>query len=147
MRSRANHNAAAKGAKAGTFLYVTDLVSDSDEVLEFACELAERNGSHLELIHVLDLVHAPSAHDRQVGIQHRLDMLARRLRRLQLNVASTLLFGSSEDVISKRAEEIKARLIVLVLNQSSSAEVQQRFARRLARKVGCPVVILPEKVA
>jgi hypothetical protein len=138
MRSRANHNAAAKISKAGTFLYVTDLVNDSDEVLKFAWELAERNGSHLELVHVVDLVHAPSAHERQVGIQYRLDMLTRRLRRLQMNVPSTLLFGSSEDVISKRAEEINARLIVLVLNRSPSAEVQQGFARRWHARSGAP---------
>jgi Universal stress protein family len=70
MISRANQSTATKRSTAGTSLYVTDLVSDSDEALDFACELAESNGSHLELIHVVDLGHAPSTPDVQVGISN-----------------------------------------------------------------------------
>jgi len=122
-------------------------VSDSDQVLDFACELAETNGSHLELIHVVDLVCAPSTPDAQAGIECRLNMLARRLTHLKRKVTTTLLFGSPEHVIPRRAADIKAKLILFALKPSSSAEVQQGQARRLMCKVACPVVILPGTIA
>jgi nucleotide-binding universal stress UspA family protein len=132
------------GPASGALLYVTDVVmSDSDEGLDAACELADRTGSHLELIHVVDLVHAPSKPDAHMGIQYRLEMLARKLQHLKRNVASILLFGSPEEVISKRAVDIKARLIVFGRNGSSSTEAQNGLVRRIMRRVTCPVVFLP----
>jgi hypothetical protein len=80
MRSLVNQNTESKWASFGTLLYVTDLMSDSEEILDCACELAEINGSHLELIHVVDLLHAPSTPKAETGIRLRLDMLALNLR-------------------------------------------------------------------
>ena len=135
---------ATNGSEPGTLLYVTDVVmSDSDEGLDAACELADRTGSQLELIHVVDLGKAPSKPDAHMGIQYRLEMLARKLRHLKRNVASILLFGSPEDVISKRAADIKARLIAFGRNGSSSPESQHGLVRRIMRRVACPVIFLP----
>ena len=133
---------ATESSQAGTLLYVTDLVNDSDESLDVACQLAEKQGIHLELVHVVDLGHSSSRPDAQMGIQYRLEALASRLRRLKRNVESSLLFGSPEDVISKRASAIKAKLIAFAGNSSSSALSQEGLVIRLKRKVGCPVVTL-----
>jgi nucleotide-binding universal stress UspA family protein len=137
---------ATDNSQAGTLLYVTDLVNDSDESLDFACQLAEKQGIHLELVHVVDVGHSPSRPDAQMGIQYRLEALASRLRRRKTTVVSSLLFGSPEDVISKRASAIKAKLIAFAGNSSSSARSQKGLVIRLKQKVGCPVVVLSGSV-
>ncbi len=133
---------ATDNSQVGTLLYVTDLVSDSDESLDFACQLAENKGIQLELVHVVDVGKSPSRPDAEMGIQYRLEALARRLRLVKKAVISSLLFGSPEDVISGRASAIKAKLIAFAGNSSSSARSQKGLVIRLKRKVACPVVVL-----
>lgn len=134
--------AATNNPTRGTLLYVTELAGDSAEVLDLALELAARHSVRLELIHVVDLDHAQSGPDGLMGIQFRLDSLARSLRHLKHNVASTLLFGSPEDVITRRAHEIKAKLIAFARHGQASAEAQAAMVKRLGSKVTCPVVVL-----
>jgi hypothetical protein len=126
----------------GTLLYVADLDNDSRESLDLAFELAMSHGVRLEMIHVVDLDHARSDPDGQMSIQFRLDALARSLRHLKHNVVSTLLFGSPEDVITRRAHEIKAKLIAFTHPGQTSAEAQAAMVKRLGSKVTCPVVVL-----
>ena len=127
----------------GVLLYVADLDHDSTESLGVALELAEKHSVRLEMIHVVDLDHARSNPDGQMGIQFRLDALAKSLRHLKRNVVSTLLFGSPEDVITRRAQEIKAKLIAFARHGQSSAAAQAAMVKRLGSKVTCPVVVLP----
>lgn len=127
----------------GTLLYVTELADNSTEVLDLALELAASHCVRLELIHVVDLDHAQPGPDGLMGVQFRLDALARSLRHLKHNVASTLLFGSPEDVITRRAHEIKAKLIAFARHGQTSAAAQAAMVKRLGRKVTCPVVVLP----
>jgi nucleotide-binding universal stress UspA family protein len=128
----------------GALLYVADLDSDSTESLGLAFELAVSHNVRLEMIHVIDLDHARSDPDGQMGIQFRLEALARSLRHLKQNVASILLFGSPEDVITRRAQEIKAKLIAFARHGQSSAAAQAAMVKRVGSKVTCPVVVLPE---
>src|ERR1035441_8824028 len=123
----------------GALLYVTDLDHDSTESLGVALELAEKHGVRLEMIHVVDLDHARSNPDGQMGIQFRLDALARSLRHLKRNVVSTLLFGSPEDVITRRAQEIKAKLIAFARHGQSSAAAQAAMVKRVRSKVKCQI--------
>ena len=132
-----------KDPARGTLMYVTELEGDSTEVLDLAVELAASHGVGLELIHVVDLDYARSDPDGQMGIQFRLDALARSLRHLKHKVASTLLFGSPEEVITRRAYEIKAKLIAFARQGHASAEAQAAMVKRLGNKVACPVVVLP----
>jgi len=129
-----------ESSQTGTLLYVTDLVSDSDESLDLACQLAESQGIHLELVHVVDLGHSPSRPDAQMGIQYRLEALARRLRHPHSRVVSSLLFGAPEEVISRRASTVKAKIIAFPSNDSLTARSQDRLVMRLKKRVGCPVV-------
>src|SRR5450631_1619447 len=129
--------------RAGTLLYVTDLVHDSNEALDAACELATSHGVHLELIHVVDLEHTGSSPDGQMSIQFRLDVLAQRLRHLKRNVASILLFGSPEELISKRAKDAKAKLIAFAFSGHPSRRAQAAMVKRVGSRVACPVMILP----
>jgi Universal stress protein family len=135
----ADRNIPARGA----LLYVTDLVNDSRESIDLAFELAVSHGVRLEMIHVVDLNHAQSDPDGQMGIQFRLEALARSLRHLKQNAASVLLFGSPEDVITRRANEIKAKVIAFARHGQSSAAEQASMVKRLGSKVACPVVVLP----
>jgi hypothetical protein len=133
-------------AHGGPLLYVTDLVNDSKESLDLALKLAVSHGVHLEMIHVVDLDHARSDPDGQMGIQFRLEALARSLRHLKQNVASILLFGSPEEVITRRANEIKAKVIAFARHGQSSAAAQASLIKRLGSKVACPVVVLSVKL-
>jgi nucleotide-binding universal stress UspA family protein len=127
---------------AGELLYVTDLVSDNQDVLEFACELAERQGAHLELLHVIDPEKASSRPDAQMGIQYALEALARSLKNLKRNTRARLLFGHPEDVISKRAAESRATLIAFPVGDTSRKRVQKALIRNLTKTCACPVLML-----
>jgi nucleotide-binding universal stress UspA family protein len=127
---------------AGTLIFVTDPAKDSQNVLEFACALADRHGARLELVHVIHPGHIPSLPDAQRGIQYRLEALARGLRSLNRSAQAILLFGKPEQVLRERAEAIKATLIAIALNGSATDRVQKRLAEDLSRTCNCPVLTL-----
>jgi nucleotide-binding universal stress UspA family protein len=124
----------------GVLLYVTDLMSDSQDLLDFACELAERHGARLELLHVIDPEQTPSMPDAQMDNQYRLETLACSLQSPKMETRAVLLFGDPEDVIWKRAADIKAKLIALPSNGSATERAWKALARRLKRKCVCPVL-------
>ena len=127
----------------GPLLYVTDLVNDSTESLDLAFELAVKHGVRLEMIHVVDLNRTQSNPDGQMSIQFRLDALARSLRHLKQSVTSILLFGCPEDIIARRAHEIKAKLIAFTRHDEPLSATQAALVKRVGCKVACPVVVLP----
>jgi nucleotide-binding universal stress UspA family protein len=132
--------------QAGTLLFVTDPAEDSLNVLEFACALAQKHRARLELVHVIDPEHIPSMPDAQMGIQHRLEALARSLRNLNRSARAILLFGKPEHVLRERAENLKATLIAIALNGSATDRVQKRLADELAKNCDCPVLTLPPDI-
>jgi nucleotide-binding universal stress UspA family protein len=142
-----DHTTLAPGSSHGRkLLFVTDPVDDRENVLEFACELANRYRADLELCHVVDPDHSPSMPDGQTGIQYRLEALDRTVRRLKNGVQAILLFGKAEHVVSARAANIKATLIAVALNGSKTDRIQRRLARNLARECDCPVMALPPDI-
>lgn len=136
----AGNQFAMKASEAGALLYVTDLISDSQDRLDFACEWAEAHGVQLELLHVVDLELTPSSPDAQTDVQYRLETLACNLRSAKREPRAVLLFGHPEDVISKRSVEIKARLIALPFKGSATECIWKGLAKRLSRRCTCPVV-------
>jgi hypothetical protein len=52
------------------------------------------------------------------------------------------LFGSQEDVVTQRAREINAKLIVFPSHGQRSAAEQVAMVKRVGSKVACPVVVL-----
>ena len=127
---------------SGTMLLVTDPLNDSEGVLQFASELAERGGVRLELVHVI-APQTPVALDEQISIRNRLKSLAKSVGNLHRQDEATLLFGNPEQVVSQRAEDIQAKLIAVVLNGSPSDRFQIQLAECLAHRCDCPVVTLP----
>lgn len=123
-------------------LYVTDSVSDSPEFLEFALKMAERHGGNLELLQVVDPGQASSNPDAHMGAQYSLEALARGLKALKRNAHALLLFGRPEEVISKRAADIKASVIALPLDGSARDRNKKNLARQLTQKCTCPVLTL-----
>ena len=136
----------AKQQPTGTILYVTDLTSDSDETLASACDMADRNGAAIELVHVVDVVQEQSTPDAQMGILYRLETLARRLNNLRRNIVPLILFGTLEDAITKRAWDTKASMVVFGNDSSSPAVMQERLVR-IRRRVPCPVMIISARTA
>jgi nucleotide-binding universal stress UspA family protein len=130
----------------GTLLFVTNPANDGQRVIEFACALAQRYRARLELVHVVDPGNASSTPDAQMGIQYKLDAMARNLRSLSRSAQAILLFGKPEHVLRERAEDVKAILIAIALNGSVTDRVQKRLAEYLARECHCPVLTVPPDV-
>src|ERR1035438_3554178 len=59
-----NEKPVMSNCKTGTLLFVADFVTGSHDVLDFACELAERQNADLQLLHVIDPEHTHSSPDR-----------------------------------------------------------------------------------
>ena len=142
MQNQKNMTVHPNRSTSGTLLYVTELDNDSSESLDLAFELAESKGIGLEMIHVVDLQFARPGPDGQMGIQFRLDALARSLRHFKRSFTSVLLFGHPEDVVTRRAREINAKLIAFPSRGQRSAAAQVAMVKRVGRKVACPVVVL-----
>lgn len=140
MAAREQRQPAAQNSDRRALLYVTDSVSDSPEFLAFATKLAARRDDDLELLHVIDLGQTPSAPDAHMGTQYSLEMLARTLKAVKKNTHALLLFGSPEEVISKRAADIKATLVAFPLDGSEKDRRKENLAHRLIEKCECPVV-------
>jgi nucleotide-binding universal stress UspA family protein len=137
---------AAKNSRGGTILLVTEVGNDSQEALDFASELAEKNDAQLHLLHVINPEQAPSTPDGQMGMQYRLEILARSLRNLKKRAKATRLFGIPERVIPKRAADTKAGLVLVASNGSESDRVRKRLVKHLIQKCECPVVVLPPRI-
>ena len=146
MQTNKKKYPAAEGSYRGTILLIADVRSDTQEALDFASELAEKNDARLQLLHVINPEQAPSTPDGQMGVQYRLEALARSLRRLKRRAEATLLFGIPERVISKRAADTKAGLVLVASNGSESDRVRKRLVKHLIRRCECPVVILPPRI-
>lgn len=142
MKFRKNGQLSTSNTGEGGLLYVTDIVSDSQEVLQFACELAERHGGQLEVLHVIDLEQTSSHPEAQMGIQYSLEALARSLKNLKRNTCARLLFGHPKEVIARRAAEMKADLIAIHASDASSQRVEKELVKRLSKTCSCPVLIL-----
>jgi len=132
---------------AGLLLYVTDCVNVDEDALNFACWLVERHGAHIELLCVIDPGRAVSSPDAQMGIQYRLETLARTVRHLTLtkNAEAVLLFGCADDVIPKRAAAVHARLVALQMNNSANYNAQEKQVRRIAAKCDCPILAFRQR--
>jgi nucleotide-binding universal stress UspA family protein len=142
MNNQENMTVKSNSSTSGTLLYVTELDDDSSESFDLAFELAVSTGTGLEMIHVVDLNHARPGPDGQMEIQFRLDALARSLRHLNRSFTSVLMFGSPEDVVTRRAREINAKLIAFPSHGQRLAAAQVAMVKRVGNNVACPVVVL-----
>jgi hypothetical protein len=143
MRDGRNETTATSSCCAGTLLYVTDFAGDSQKVLEFFGELADRYDARLELLYIIDPEHTPSRPDAQIGAQYTPETFVRSLRNLKNSARALLLFENAEDVISKRAADTNATFIAFPLGGSESDRVLKGLVKRLTRKCACPVLIFP----
>jgi hypothetical protein len=133
MGMNENERQITSNCKTGTLLFVADFVTGRSEVLDFACELAERQNSDLQLLHVIDPEHTHSSPDAQMEDQFSLDMLAQRARALKRSAV-------------RRAAEVNASVVVLPLNGSAADRLQKKLVRRLRGKCECPVLAVPRDI-
>lgn len=145
MHDESPRSAGDANPLAEVLLYITDLVSDTDDTLATACELADQHGARIEMIHVVDVERTRSSPDAQMGTQHRLETLGRRLKQLGESARSVLLFGAPADVIARRATDLRARAIAFGSDGSALAEAQQKLISSVMQRVSCPVVTIQAK--
>ncbi len=139
MTIRGNKRLATSDSDTGALLCVTDFVGDGRAFLEFTSKLAEKHGTHIELLHVVNPEQTPSKPDAQIGAQYCLEALARTLKTLKRDARALLLFGRPEDVIAKRAADIRATLIALTFD-GAARDKNKTLAHSLKVKCACPVV-------
>ncbi len=139
MAIRGNERLTTSDSDMGALLCVTYFLGDGKVFLQFASKLAEKHGTHIELLHVVNPEQTPSTPDAQIGVQYCLEALARSMKTLKRDVRALLLFGRPEDVIAKRARDIKATLVALAFD-GSTRDKNKSLARSLEGKCGCPVV-------
>ena len=146
MRIGENWKPITSNSETRTLLFVVDFVTGSPDVLDFACELSERQNAHLQLLHVVDPERTYSSPDGQMGAQFSLEMLAKRARALKKSTVSLLSFGSPEKEIPRRAAEVNASLVVFPLNGATTDRLQKKLVRRLRGKCDCPVLAVPSNI-
>jgi nucleotide-binding universal stress UspA family protein len=146
MGIKENERQVTSNCRTATLLFVADFVTGRSDVLDFACELAERQNADLQLLHVIDPEHSHSSPDAQMDAQFSLDMLAQRARALRRSAVSLLSFGRPENVIPRRAAEVNASVVVLPLNGTAADRVQKKLVRRLRGKCDCPVLAVPRDI-
>jgi nucleotide-binding universal stress UspA family protein len=146
MEIQEKKESVTNGCSTRTLLFVVDAVNGSQDVLDFACELAKGQSADLHLLHVIDPDRSQSSPDAQMGVQVGLEILAQRARSLTRSTVSLLSFGRLEDVIPKRAAKVDASLIVLSLRGSGADRPQKRLVGRLRAECRCPVLAVPHNI-
>lgn len=103
-------------------LVAVDLTSDSDQVLQRAVDIAERNGAALQLIHVIEIVSFAYGGDVPMdltSLQEQIDKHAReriKSKAAALNYPvedSVIATGNTEEEIHQHAARVGADLIVI----------------------------------
>jgi hypothetical protein len=137
----------AISSRPPTLLFVTDLINGKQNIHEIACTIVGRYGAQLELMHVIDPRCSRSKPDGEMGAQFDLEMLASRMRAMRICTKYLLSFGYPEELIPKRAAEIKAKLLIL---QSSgpltepAKHNQDKLLDRLLLECDCPVLTISQ---
>lgn len=142
MEVNENQQCGTARRRTDTLLFVADFVNVNQDVLDLACEIADKYNAHLQLLHVVDPDHASSSPDGQMGSQYSLEMLADRVRAMKRSAVSLLSFGRPERVIPRRAVDVNATVIVIPLNGSATDRLQKRLVRQLEAKCDCPVLAI-----
>lgn len=103
-------------------LVAVDLTSDSDQVLQRAVDIAERNGAALHLIHVIEIVSFAYGGDVPMDLtslqeqidKHANERITSKAAALSYPVEeTTVATGNTEEEIHQHAAKIGADLIVI----------------------------------
>jgi len=103
-------------------LVAVDLTSDSDQVLQRAVDIAQRNGAALQLIHVIEIVSFAYGGDVPMdltSLQEQIDKHAKeriKSKAAALNYPvedSVIATGNTEEEIHQHAAKVGADLIVI----------------------------------
>lgn len=103
-------------------LVAVDLTSDSDQVLQRAVDIAERNGAALHLIHVIEIVSFAYGGDVPMDLtslqeqidKHANERITSKASALSYPVEETVVAtGNTEEEIHQHAAKIGADLIVI----------------------------------
>ena len=103
-------------------LVAVDLTDDSDQVLQRAVDIAERNGAALHIIHVIEIISFAYGGDVPMDLtslqeqidKHANERMKAKAEALNYPVEQTLVAtGNTEEEIHQHADKISADLIVI----------------------------------
>lgn len=141
-----------------TIVVATDFSADSDGALNAAIEMAVRDVSHLEIVHVaqpgtyvlpppFDLVSFPVGDKEMTYVSDALELRAQRARNAHVSVATQLRTGSAHDQVVQAARELGAALIVIGSHGAGAlaSVLVGSVAARIIRHAPCPVLVIPPR--
>ena len=141
-----------------TIVVATDFSADADHALTTAIDMATRDTSHLEIVHVaqpgnyvlpppFDIVTLPVSDREMSYVSEALEVRAKRAESAHVSVATQLRTGSAHDQIVEAARETKAALIVVGSHGSSALAnvLVGSVAARIIRHAPCPVLVIPAR--
>jgi nucleotide-binding universal stress UspA family protein len=123
-------------------LCATTSLESPDDIVLFAGHLADQMKAHLELFHAVD----PAQQDLpNQDYENRCEEWSRRLRQQNISVSWTLLHGAAEQLISARAMETNASLILFALHRRGSHMIDcpDGVVSAAIRQAHCPVMTVP----
>jgi len=123
-------------------LCATTSLESPDDIVLFAGHIAAEMKAHLELLHAVDPAQQdlPRQHHEQLC-----EKWSHKLRQQNISVSWTLLYGPPEQVISARATEAKASLILFALHRRGSHMIDcpDGVVSAAIRQAQCPVMTVP----
>ena len=141
-----------------TIVVATDFSPDADRALNAAIDMATRDTSHLEIVHVaqpgtyllpppFDIVSLPVGDREMTYVSEALEARAQRAQSAHVSVATQLRTGAAHDQIVQAARESRAALIVVASHGASALAnaLIGSVAARIIRHAPCPVLVIPPR--
>jgi nucleotide-binding universal stress UspA family protein len=141
-----------------TIVVATDFSADADAALNTAVDMAVRDVSHIEIVHVaqpgtyvlpppFDIVSLPVGDREMTHVSEALELRAQRARTAHVSVATQLRTGSAHDQVVEAARELGASLIVIGTHGAGAlaSVLVGSVAARIIRHAPCPVLVIPPR--
>jgi nucleotide-binding universal stress UspA family protein len=120
----------------------TSSLDVTDNIFSFAGHLAGRMGALLELVYVVDPMQRDARHR---NCEQRCEEWSAKVRDRGVRVTWSLLYGRADKIISDRANESKASLILFGLHRSGKQMIDcpDGVVSATIRQARCPVMTVP----
>lgn len=131
-----------EGLSIQRILCATASFESGDDIVQFACGLAAQMKAHLEFVQAVGAAQQDLQNRRHDDLRER---WSRKLRHRNISVSWTLLHGPPEQVISERAKEAKAFLILFPVHRRGSHMIDcpDGVVSAAIRQAHCPVMTVP----
>ena len=125
-----------------TILYATSLSNRAESALCYASLFALKVNAHIQLVHAVEQIDAPSRDTIDTGFQEMEKTIAGHLAGSTSRVTSHLVYGEPTEAIIDRARKIGADLLILEVHRSKRFRffLPESTVYRVICSAPCPVL-------